>query len=267
MSDVTLIAELSSNHMGDMNLVRDMVVSAKENGADIVKFQTWSASKLKKGPWDNDGRREIYEKAELTPEKHAGVLSMCQDVGVDFLTTCFNPNDLSFIRTLTDKVKIASTECNNTELVEKAIEAFNTVYISTGASLSVEFEHLAKYENVYLLHCVAKYPCPAENVNIPRLHHIRRLTPRFGYSGHYVGIWDAVAAISIGAKVVEKHFTTDRNLPFKDNKFAIVPDELNQIRYYADEFTKMSIDHGIDFQECEQGARDVYARRWMKDNG
>ena len=94
------------------------------------------------------------------------------------------------------------------------------------------------------------------------LYQVKELTENFGYSGHGVGIWDAICAISLGAKVIEKHFTIDKNLPGRDNKMALLPEEFRMIADYAVEFDEMMIDHGCDYQNIEKEAREVYAGRW-----
>jgi N,N'-diacetyllegionaminate synthase len=259
---VKLIAELSMNFVGDMTLAKEMIFAAKESGADYVKVQTWQVKNLKPGPWDNDGRRDLYKKAELTQEKYYELITCCNKVGIKFLTSCFNINDLDFIRLVSDEVKIPSPECSNKELVLKALKNFKTVYISTGASLEEEFRLYGQHNNAYLLHCVSTYPCPAEKVNILRMNHLKKFTSNVGYSGHLFGIEDAIAAISLGAKVVEKHFTTSRDLEFRDNKFSILPEEMKKIREYANVFEKMEINNGVNFQECERVVREQYARRW-----
>lgn len=257
-----IIAEIGWNHMGDMSLAKKMILQAKASGADYAKFQTWKVDRLKPGPWDVDGRREIYEKAQLTNVDHQLLKTTCDKAGIKFLTSCFCSDDLEFVRSLSDEIKIPGTECSNVNLVSQAIEMFDTVFVSTGSSGEVEYKKWAPYGNVFLLHCVSSYPCPAENVNLPRLAHISELTSRFGYSGHYDGIWDAVAAASIGAKVIEKHFTLDKSLPGRDNKFALLPDQFMEMKKAIDEICAMNIDHGSDYLPEEQEARDVYARRW-----
>lgn len=262
MNDIKIIAEISSNHMGDMKLACKMIESASKNGANFVKFQTWKVKRLQPGPWDVDGSREIYNIAELSDSQHELLSKVCKENGVEFLTSCFSVHDLDFVRKITNKIKIASSECSNINLVNKAIQLFDVVFISTGASTESEYIKWANYENVFLLHCVSKYPCSSDMINLHKLIHIKQITSRFGYSGHYFGIWDAIAAISLGARIVEKHFTIDRSLSFKDNKFSILPDQLRQIREYADEFSLMFIDRGVDFQTKESVVRDIYSHRW-----
>lgn len=259
---VKIIAELSCNFMGDIKLAEKMICSAAQNGADFVKFQTWRVKNLKSGTWDKDGTRKIYEKSELDNNKHKILLKICKDNNVEFLSSCFSIPDLLMVRNFSDKVKIASTECRNCRLVEKALSIFDIVFISTGTCSFEEYSRWAKYNNAFLLHCVSKYPCPASQVNLNKMLKIKSITNRYGYSGHYYGIYDAIAAISLGAKMIEKHFTIDRNLLFKDNKFSILPNQLKEIRKYADEYLKMMIDHGCDFQNDEKIIRDLYSGRW-----
>lgn len=257
-----LIAEIGWNHMGDMDLAKSMIFAAAESGADIAKFQTWSVDNLKPGPWDYDGRRQIYEKAQINKDQHHQLADFCKEANIEFMTSCFNKSDIPMIRELSDKVKIASTECSNEELVTEAIKTFDTVLVSTGASTLTEAKRWAEYDNVVLLHCVSSYPCPAELVNLTRIAQLRGWTTRVGYSGHYDGYFDAIAAAGYGCEYIEKHFTIDKSLPGRDNKFAILPAELKIIADYIKELELMQIYRGGDYQECEQEARNVYARRW-----
>ena len=259
---IKLIAELSMNHLGDPELIRKMVFAAHESGADYAKFQTWEVNHLAPGPWDKDGRREDYIKSEMTEEKHLLVKNICNEIGIGFLTSCFNPNNLDMIRRYTNVVKIPSTECNNSCLVNRASELFEKVYVSTGASFRHEFEDYGKLSNIFLLHCVSVYPCPYDCANLSRIDMLRQITPRIGYSGHCEGTWDAIAAIAMGAMVVEKHFTIDRSLPFKDNKISILPEEFAKIDDFRKFFAQMIINKGVEMQELEKDTRNLYSRRW-----
>ena len=261
---IKLIAEISWCHMGNMDLAEDMIKAAASAGADYAKFQTWSVDNLKPGPWDNDGRREIYEKAELTKENHRHLKKVCEENNVKFLTSCFNIKDLDFIRTVSNEVKIPGVEARNEELVNAAIDKFDHVYLSTG---TCSLNELPQYlcDNLTLMHCVSVYPCPAELCNLNRVAEIARQSPNvhsLGYSGHYQGIWDAIAAIVKGATVVEKHFTTDNDLPGRDNKFALLPDQFKQIREFADEAQKMFLLKTLNYLPSEKEGRDVYTGRW-----
>ena len=259
---VKLIAECGWNHVGDMELAKKMIEAAHKAGADYAKFQTWKVSRLIPGPWDQDGRREIYEKAELTEERHELLKEHCDKVGIKFLTSCFCVEDIDMIRKFTNEIKIPSPEAYDVSLIKAAIEKFDRVYLSTGASHIEEYAHWARYDKVTLLHCVSSYPCEDIAVNFPKMIYLQSLTKNVGYSGHYIGVEDAMVAICIGATVIEKHFTTDNNLPGRDNKFALLPEQFTQIRDFIYEHRVMNVDYGLDIQSCEQDYRKHQKGRW-----
>jgi sialic acid synthase SpsE len=263
---IKLIAEIGWNHVGDMDIAKRMIDAAKESGADYAKFQTWSVSRLRPGPWDTDGRREIYEKAELTPEKHEILYKHCQEVGIKFLTSIFDAHDIKMVRKFTNEVKIASTEIANEILLDKVTSTFDHVYVSLGASYPKEYiKHLDK-PNITFMHCVSSYPCEYSDVNFNKFlwlkDKVKDATYQIGYSGHAIGIWDAIQAISLGATVVEKHFTIDHELPGRDNKFAILPNEFKMIREFSDKKDLMMIDRGLLPQKCEYNYLTNQKHRW-----
>jgi len=257
-----LIAELGWNHMGDISISKEMVSAAKESGADYAKFQTWKVDRLIDGPWDTDGRREIYNKAELTREKHSIMKEYCDSIGIKFLTSCFCVDDIDMVREFCNEVKIPSPEAYSDKLLEQAIEKFDHVYLSTGASNVNEYYRWASYDNVTMLHCVSSYPCELDSINLPKMKFLQGLTPRVGYSGHYQGTADAIAAICMGATVIEKHFTIDHDLPGRDNKFAILPEEFREISDFLDKYESMMVDQGLSIQECENDYRKYQKGRW-----
>tara|TARA_B100000315_G_scaffold244825_1_gene269994 strand:+ start:8369 stop:9181 length:813 start_codon:yes stop_codon:yes gene_type:complete len=269
MSKVKIIAEVGWNHMGNMKLGRKMIEAAAGNGADIVKFQTWSEDKLKPGAWDEDGRREIYKKAQLSYDDHLILKDVCENNAVQFLTSVFNINDLEYLSGLGMKmIKIPSHEVHNLELIGAAADIFDTVLVSTGAAKWEEVRSLINRvgsDNVKLMHCVSTYPCPPDKINLPRMDELKKLVPNVGYSGHYVGIDDAIAAICRGATFIEKHFTIDQDLPGRDNKFSILPNDLHHIAKFRDIYELMNIDRGLDLQKCEMDIYNNYRGRWSKN--
>jgi len=263
-----IIAEIGWNHMGDMDLAKKMISLAAENGADICKFQTWSEKDLKPGPWDTDGRREIYKKAQLSNEQHIELKDYCSTKNIIFLTSIFNKKDLNFLSELNpDMIKIPSHEIYNIELISLALENFKKVLISTGASKWFEIENIIKLNSkkIILMHCVSTYPCEPKLVNFPRMEKIKKYSTVFGYSGHLSGIEDAMIALVKGASYVEKHFTIDKNLPGRDNKFAILPNDLKKLSNFRDQIKEMNIDNGLDLQECEKDIFNNYRGRWSKN--
>ena len=255
--------------MGDMNLAEKMIISASKNGADVCKFQTWSEKNLIKGLWDKDGRREIYKKAELTLNDHVFLIDICKKNKVEFLTSIFNKKDISFLKNIgLNKIKIPSHEVHNFDLINLCIENFEEIIISTGASKweeIIKLERIEDKEKIVLLHCVSSYPCEFENINLPRIINLKEISKKVGYSGHLVGIEDAIASISMGIDYVEKHFTIDNNLSGRDNKFAILPDQLKVLSEYINNYQLMSKYKGKDLQKCELDTYNNYRGRWSSN--
>ena len=270
MSRCELIAEIGWNHMGDMELAEKMISEASKSGADFCKFQTWKVKNLKEGPWNKDGRVEIYNKAELSDEKHFTLVQLCKKYNVKFLTSVFNIKDLDFVLSLSNEaIKIPSHEVYNLELIKQSCSKFKKIFISIGACKWEEFEKILNLDidlkKIYFMHCVSSYPLTEDNVNFPKLLEIKKIHKKIGYSGHLNGIEDAIAAIGFGAHIVEKHFTIDKNLPGRDNKFALLPNDLKTISNYRDIFSKMIINKGLDIQECEMDIYNNYRGRWSKN--
>jgi len=162
----------------------------------------------------------------------------------------------------------ADIKIYNQELISLCIENFNLTLVSTGASRSDEVENLKNSLDLsksVFMHCVSSYPCPPEKVNLPRLEYMKKFTKNIGYSGHFYGIDDAIAAICAGATYIEKHFTIDNNLDGRDNKFALLPKDLNRLSLFRDNYTKMIFDKGVDLQESEMDTFNNYRGRWSND--
>jgi N,N'-diacetyllegionaminate synthase len=261
-----VIAEIGWNHGGDMNLAKAMAKAAADSGADYAKYQTWSVNRLKSGAWDDDGRREIYERAELSKEQHIELIEYCSEVGVQFLSSVFSIQDAELLVELGCKeVKIPSFESRNHDLIKYCDEHFDTVFISTGTSLFKEIQESEQYMDSadwYILHCVSSYPCSPSIANLPRMNKLKELRHPVGYSDHIEGVESAKIAIGEGAVVIEKHFTTDKTLPGRDNQFAILPEELLDLTNYIKMREQMFISHGNDFQDCELDSRNNYTGRF-----
>lgn len=264
-----IIAEIGWNHMGDMDLAKKMIFAAAKAGADIVKFQTWRVKNLKPGPWDDDGRREIYIKAELTEQNHFELCNEAENCGLKFMTSVFDVYNIDFIKSVSNQmIKIPSPEATNEELILKASKNFKEVLISVGATNWSEIKKLPEYDrytDLTILHCVSAYPCNPEKINLPRIKNLKKIHEKIGYSGHLKGIDDAIAAISLNLRYVEKHFTIDNSLPGRDNKFAILPEELKVLSSYRDNYNLMSVDLGTDFQPEESEVAEIYRGRWSKE--
>ncbi len=261
-----IIAEIGWNHLGDIKVAKQMIKAASNAGADYCKFQTWSVKNLKEGSWDNDGRRELYKKAELSKDMHYELKDYCNENKTKFLTSIFNIKDIEFLSSLTPEIiKIGSPEIYNIELIEKCLEIFDQVILSTGAAKWEEVTRLKSLPNLdklVLLHCVSSYPCKPENINIPRMIELKKIVKKVGYSGHYPGIDDAIIAICNGAEFIEKHFTTNKELPGRDNKFSILPEDLKFLTDFKKNYLEMLKFKGLDLQNCEQDIYENIRGRW-----
>tara|TARA_R100001594_G_scaffold8203_2_gene21473 strand:- start:281 stop:1075 length:795 start_codon:yes stop_codon:yes gene_type:complete len=259
-----LIAEIGWNHMGDMKLAEEMISAAKESGADFAKFQTWGVERLKPGVWDTDGRREIYEKAELDLDKHFELKEHCDKVGIGFMSSVFSIKDAKLLKNVvTDYVKIPSFESRNTELISYCDSNFKKLLISTGTSDWNEIRtNVTGLNNYSLLHCVSSYPCNFDIINLPRINHLKRISDSIGFSDHTQGIEASVLSLSYGVDYIEKHFTINNDLPGRDNKFAILPNQMKRLSEYIDVANKVMGDKGANYQTCESDSRQNYTGRF-----
>ena len=268
MKDCKIIAEIGWNHMGNMVLAKKMIKAAKNSGADFAKFQTWSTKTLHDGPWNKDGRLEIYKKAELTKKQHVDLIRICKKLKINFLTSVFNHQDVVWLKNLNLKyIKIPSPEIHNEKLLKAVNGNFNTVIASTGTATWNEVKKVKKIikkSKLILLHCVSAYPANANNINLPRIEKLKKINKTVGYSGHLPGIHDAIASLNYEPEFIEKHFTIDNNLPGRDNKFALLPNELKYLVDYKNSLLQMSIYKGKNFQKVEMDMRKHYRGRWSK---
>ena len=252
--------------MGDMVLAKEMISAAKEAGAYYAKFQTWSVSRLKAGPWDHDGRLEIYIKAELTEDQHYELKEYCDLTGIKFMSSVFSVADAKLVHgVIDDYIKIPSMESRNIDLLKYVNENFNKVYLSTGTSTFDEIKKsvgLLNKPKIVLMHCVSSYPCQIEDANLSRIKYLRSLCPKVGYSDHVQGIEAARIALEYGIEVIEKHFTIDNNLPGRDNKFAILPRDLSILTDYIKSRNSALKDQGKDYLQSEQEVSDLYSGRF-----
>lgn len=268
MRRVEIIAEIGWNHMGDIDLAKEMICSAKTAGADVVKFQYWDPKYLKPGAWDSDGRRDIYNNAALTEDKICQLIDFASSEDCDFLISVFGTRGAKFIADIgLKKIKIPSHETTNIALIEFCVDSFDRVYFSAGASTVEEVyaasnilrEGKASYN---LMHCVSSYPCAADSANLQRINWLRGLCDEVGYSDHTSSTIIPAAAVSLGCTVVEKHFTTDKGLPGRDNKFALDPVEFKEMCRNIREVESAILDRGLDFQPIEKDTVDNYRGRW-----
>ncbi|ATW25681.1 N-acetylneuraminate synthase [Candidatus Formimonas warabiya] len=248
ISKVIVIAEAGVNHNGSMELAKEMIIKAKEAGADIVKFQTAvpelvmtrSAGKAEyqvKLTGDQESQLEMCKRIHLPIDSYKELKSYAKKAGIEFLSS---PFDLVSIDVLEEiglaTFKIPSGEITNLTYLEKIGRLGKRVIMSVGMATLGEIEAAVtvlercgtKRENIIVLHCNTQYPTPYEDVNLNAMLTIRdALKVRVGYSDHTPGIEIPIAAVTMGACVIEKHFTLDRNMEGPDHKASLEPQELS----------------------------------------
>ncbi len=245
-----IIAEAGVNHNGDLELARRMVVAAKEAGADYVKFQTAipelvissiapKAEYQKETTGSDESQLEMCRKLHLPLSDYRGLKAYCDEVGIGFMSTPFDLISIDCLAELgMDYWKIPSGEITNLPYLRKIARCGGRVILSTGMSVLSEVEDAVKIledggiprRDIILLHCTTQYPTPYSAVNLRAMDALRTLgCGAVGYSDHTPGIAIPVAAVAMGAAVIEKHFTLDRNLPGPDQKASLEPDELRRM--------------------------------------
>ena len=263
-----IIAEIGWNHMGDMDLAKTMIDSAINSGANVVKFQYWNPTYLTKGDWDKDGRRQIYEQAALDLEKVRKLNDFVDNAGGEFLISVFGTYGAKDIHSIgLSNIKIPSHETTNLRLIEFCANNFDYIYFSAGASLEKDVINAvevlrngtAKYE---LMHCVSSYPLPDERANLLRINWLKELSDQVGLSDHTTSTVIPAFAVFQGISSIEKHFTTDHNLPGRDNKFALEPKEFREMVNNIDTAKSSILDFGNDYQDIESDTVNNYRGRW-----
>lgn len=265
---IEFVAEIGWNHLGDIPLAKKMIDAAAEAGAQTVKFQTWSTNRLKPGSWDHDGRREIYKKAELSIQDHLDLITFCDSKRVNFLTSVFSVEDAQLVSSLgLSRVKIPSAESTNWPLLAYCVDNFSSLIISVGTCTVDEIKQVKAItdgHDVTILHCVSSYPCPIECANLNRIDYLQGIFKKVGYSDHVLGTNAAKAACAHNICMTEKHFTVDQSLPGRDNNFAILPSELEDLIQYSKDYASANSDLGPGFQLIEEDTRSNYRNRFDK---
>ena len=247
MKRTLIIAEAGVNHNGDIAKAKALIDKGAEAGVDYVKFQTFKAGNLvtkqakraayqDKNTQDNDSQYEMLKKLELSQKDHQELIDYCTQKGVKFLSTGFDFESLEFLAGLGITIaKVPSGEITNLPYLRKVATLFPEVILSTGMANITEIKDAVKVltdngvskDKITVLHCNTEYPTPMEDVNLKAMLHIQReLGVPIGYSDHTLGIEVPIAAVALGATVIEKHFTLDKTLPGPDHKASLEPDEL-----------------------------------------
>ena len=243
----TIIAEAGVNHNGSIDIAKKMIDAAAEARADLVKFQTFKAETLviksankavyqKESTGTAESQFEMIKKLELDRNDHEELIKYCDDKDIQFLSTAFDRESIDLLTELNIPLyKIPSGDITNLPYLRHVGCMGKPVVMSTGmatmveirAAMNVLLETDVKKDDLTILHCNTEYPTPMEDVNLNAMLTIRdELGVRVGYSDHTLGIDIPVAAVALGACVIEKHFTLDRTLPGPDHAASLNPEEL-----------------------------------------
>lgn len=237
-----IIAEAGVNHNGSIERARRLVDTARQAQADAVKFQTFNPEELmtahaekaeyQKRNAPGESQYEMLKKLQLKKDDFLELASYAERRGITFLSTPFDRESVDLLYNVVPAFKIASGEINNFPLLRHVKSKGKPVILSTGMATLAEVEAALDIfrRDTVLLHCVTDYPAPMEAVNlraITTLRHAFRVP--VGFSDHTLGMTASVAAVALGACIIEKHFTLDRTLPGPDHSASLEPDELREM--------------------------------------
>jgi len=251
MKHTVIIAEAGVNHNGSLDNAFKLVDAAVDAGVDYVKFQTFKADKLvsskaKKADYQientkdsEESQLQMLQKLELSEMDHEALLDYCNSKNIKFFSTAFDLESLNYLAKIgLDLVKIPSGEITNLPYLRLAASLFKKVILSTGMAtmddiknaLNIFLEVGIKKTDITILHCNTEYPTPMKDVNLIAMLHIQKeFGTAIGYSDHTLGIEVPIAAVSLGAKIIEKHFTLDKTMPGPDHPASLEPLELKSM--------------------------------------
>lgn len=248
MRKIYIIAEAGVNHNGSLELAKQLALTAKEANADAVKFQTFNSEAIvsriaekadyqKEVTCNSESQLEMIKRLELSADHFIQLNKYCADIGIEFLSTPFDIESIKFLNQLNMKFwKIPSGEVTNLPYLLQIAKTHKPVVMSTGMCEIFEIEDaieiLRNYgtEEITLLHCNTEYPTPFEDANISAIVTMKEhFGMEVGYSDHTKGIEAVIAAAALGASIIEKHFTLDRNMEGPDHKASLEPRDLKEM--------------------------------------
>ena len=229
---VYIIAEAGINHNGDLNIANQMIEVAAECGVDAIKFQSFEPQEL----FSKDSSKEIFEYVktlQITENQHIKLKTKSEKLGLDFLSTPSGKNSLRILEKLKVKaIKIASPDISDIELLTMSADTKIPLIVSTGMSSISEIVTAVEIlkntnTNFSILHCNSSYPTPIKDVNLNTITYFKKIFDvPIGFSDHTLGLDACLTAVSMGAKIIEKHFTLDKNMDGPDQKLSSNPIEL-----------------------------------------
>ncbi len=231
-SPVFIVAEIGLNHNGKIKLAKDLILEAKKCGADAVKFQTYKTELFINKKYAKD-QYEIFKKYELKFDDFVKIKEFADKVGIIFFSTPFDFESANFlIKLKVPAIKVASSELSNIYFLKYLAKAKLPLFISTGMSAYKEIKHTYKIisrinKKIILLYCVSDYPLNPKDANMNSILFLKKkFKTIIGFSDHSEGFLLDVIATAFGAKIIEKHFTLDKNQKGPDHKFSLTPSEM-----------------------------------------
>ena len=239
--DIYIIAEINTSHFGNIDLAKELIVSAKAAGADCVKFQSWSERSLYSKSFfqENPIAHRFIKKFSLSEAQLKELAEFCLSIGIDFLSTPYSTEEAKFLvsQRASVGIKVASMDIDNIPYLESIASYNRRIFLSTGMATIEEIDHAVKAlckhgaDDIVLLHCVSQYPTELRAANINNVSMLKQRYPQLlvGYSDHTEGVEAAMAAIALGAEVIERHFTLDKTRIGMDNNMATEPKEFQYL--------------------------------------
>lgn len=268
---VLVVAEIGNNHEGDFGIAAELVKSAARSGVDAVKFQTVRAAQLVRR--SESARFERLQRFELSEREFGELSALARGLGLLFLSTPLSVETAVFLEPMLDAYKIASGDNDFFPLLEEVARTAKPMIVSTGVSNVSQIDATVRFirgqwaagqvsGELALLHCVSSYPTPPEQANLRAIPFLaERFSCTVGYSDHTLGIDAAVLAVALGARIIEKHFTLDRqHSDFRDHQLSSDPLEMAELvrRIRAAESMRGAFDKKIE--PCEVDARAAIRR-------
>ncbi|MBI5570939.1 MAG: N-acetylneuraminate synthase family protein [Desulfomonile tiedjei] len=238
---VFFIAEIGSNHNGDFSLAKELVVAAARSGASAVKFQTYRAEKLVRPDVpalahvraQYKTQLERFRSLEFAPAQWRELAELARREGSEFFSSAFDEASADMLDDFVPAYKIASGDLTNKPLIRSLVKRNKPLILSTGMATPDEIAEAIKdipSDRLVLLHCVSLYPTPIEKANLLSIPHLRdRFGVPIGYSDHTLGVAACLGAVALGALVIEKHFTLDKNQTIGDHKLSAEPSEFKRL--------------------------------------
>lgn len=262
-----LIAEVGNNHEGSFDAAKRLVDAAAKSGVDAIKFQTFAAARFV-SPAD-PARLKRLRSFELTPAQFRELAKRAKDLGLLFISTPLDLESADVLAPLVDAYKIASGDNDFFPLIERAASYGKPMIISTGISdlrqvaRTVAFAEPRAKAGLALMHCVSSYPVPEDQANLLSIQTLARRFPKIpvGYSDHTLGIEASVLSVAVGARIVEKHFTLDKNTSdFRDHALSADPKEMAELVRRVRQAEALLGLPGKVLQACEAGNHPAIRR-------